>query len=384
MNRIPLSIPNLNHNIIANLTECIETNWIAGGGRFLTAFEDNLKAYVGAKAACACQSGTGGIHASLHALGVKEGDLVIAPTLTFIAAINPIKYLGAAPVFMDCDDTLNMDLDKLEAFLSEECHLEGDVLFHNHSKKAIPVLVIVHVFGNLIDMARVMDLAKTYKLKVMEDATEALGSYYTEGPNSGKFAGTIADLGVYSFNANKIITTAGGGMVVSQNEELLAKVKYLTTQAKDDMIRFIHHEIGYNYRMTNLQAALGVSQLDDLEEFIRIKTDNYHAYCEKIAAIKGLRFLPFNSGTRSNHWFYSLYVAEEFGISRDGLMELLEKHNIETRPIWYLCHMQRPYEDAIAYKIEKAYQYLDHIISMPCSTSLTINEIDYIVEVLKK
>lgn len=407
MKRIPLSIPNLNPEISDYLKECIDTNWIAGGGRFLTTFEKEMAAYVGTSGAVACQSGTGGIHTALQVLGVERDTLVLAPTLTFIAAVNPITYLGATPLFMDCDDTLNMNLDSLEAFLEEECLLKitdsslapgamessskavwhphpDRQLIHKATGQRISALVVVHVFGNLIDMDRVMRLAKTYGLPVLEDATEALGSYYTEGPNAGKYAGTLADAGVYSFNANKIITTAGGGMVVSRHPEVLDRVRYLTTQAKDDMLYFIHDSIGYNYRMTNLQAALGVSQLSELEKFIAIKIHHYEAYREGIAEIKGLSLLPFNPGTRSNHWFYSLVIDPEvYGITRDQLLHYLEHKQIETRPIWHLNHLQKPYLEAPHYRIERAPFYLEHVLNLPCSTSLTDAELEIVLEALR-
>mgnify|MGYP001450471161 CR=1 FL=1 len=401
MPRIPLSIPNLDPIISDYLKECIDTNWIAGGGRFLSTFEAQMAAYVGTDGAVACQSGTGGIHTALQVLGVTRDTLVIAPTLTFIAAINPITYLGATPVFIDCDDTLNMDLNALENFLNEDCTLtltdftlapganvtlhNDRILTHNVTGKRISALVVVHVFGNLLDMRRVMALASKFGLPVLEDATEAVGSYYTEGPNAGRFAGTLADAGVYSFNANKIITTAGGGMVVSRHKAVLDQVRYLTTQAKDDMLYFIHDHIGYNYRMTNLQAALGVSQLADLEGFIATKMHHYEAYKASLEGIPGLRLLPFNAGTRSNHWFYSLLIdPAQYGISRDQLLHHLEKLDIETRPIWHLNHLQKPYADAPHHTISLAPYYLAHILNLPCSTSLTDKDRDYVIETIRQ
>lgn len=415
MTRIPLSIPNLNPEISDYLKECIDTNWIAGGGRFLSAFEDQMANYLATPSAVACQSGTGGIHTGLQVLGVQHDTLVIAPTLTFIAAVNPITYLGATPYFIDCDDSLNMDLDQLEAFLSEACtltltdgtHAPGRAsedpsdtwphtkstyslypdrqLIHKATGKRISALVVVHVFGNLIDMHRVMQLAATYGLPVLEDATEALGSYYTEGPNAGRYAGTLADVGVYSFNANKIITTAGGGMVVSRHSEVLNRVRYLTTQAKDDVLYFIHDSIGYNYRMTNLQAALGVSQLAELEKFIAIKIHHYQGYAQAISEIKGLSLLPFNGGTRSNHWFYSLLVDPKvYGITRDQLLHYLEHKQIETRPIWHLNHLQKPYHSAPHEPIKKALYYLEHVLNLPCSTSLKDQERQVVIDALKQ
>ena len=215
---IPLSVPNLNKKeILKNLEECLESGWISTGGKFIPEFEDKVKNYMKTKYVAGVQSGTAGLHMSLQVLGVQRDEEVITPTLTFIAAVNPITYLGAIPVFIDCDDSLCMDPIKLEKFCSEECEFVDGILVNKKTKRKIRVLVIVHVFGNMADMEKIMDIAKKYNLKVLEDATEALGTYYTEGRYKGKFAGTMGDLGVLSFNANKIITTGGGGMVVGDN-----------------------------------------------------------------------------------------------------------------------------------------------------------------------
>ena len=268
---INLSVPNLSMDILDNLKECLESGWVSTGGRFIPEFEEKVKKYMKTKYAAGVQSGTAGLHMALRVLGVEAGEEVIAPTLTFIAAVNPIVYQGATPVFIDCDDSLCMDPIKLEKFCKEECNFIDGVLINKKTNKKIKVLVVVHVFGNIADMEKIMDIAKKYNLKVLEDATEALGTYYTEGKYKGKYAGTIGDIGVLSFNANKIITTGGGGMVVGDNEELVEKVRFLSSQAKKDPLYFIHDEIGYNYRMLNLQAALGTSQIDQLENFIKTK-----------------------------------------------------------------------------------------------------------------
>lgn len=383
---INLSVPNLGkENILRNLSECLESGWVSTGGRFISEFEDKIAKYVGVKEAVGIQSGTAGLHTALRVSGVERDEEVIAPTLTFIAAVNPITYLGAQPVFIDCDDTFCIDPIKLEKFCREECEIIKGKLYNKKTKKQIKVIVVVHVFGNMADMEKIMDIAQKYNLKVLEDSTEALGTYYISGRYTGKFAGTIGDIGVYSFNANKIITTGGGGMVVSNNQELLDKVRFLSVQAKTDPLYFIHDEIGYNYRMLNLQAALGTEQIDQLEEFINIKIRNYKRYKEAIEKIEGLKLMTFNKNIRSNHWFYSLLVdKEKYGLNKDELLMKLNEENIQSRPIWGLIHQQKPYLNNEAYEMEKSLYYIDRILNIPCSTNLTEEEVDIVIEKLKK
>jgi len=388
---IPLSVPNLDLEIVDNLRECIETGWVSTGGRFITEFEKKMAAYAHTPDAVSCQSGTAGLHVSLQILGVKRDDEVIVPTLTFIAAVNPVAYIGAHPVFMDCDDYFCMDPDKLEKFCKEECELRdyegGKALFNKVTGRRVAAVVVVHVFGNLANMERIMDIAEQYHLKVLEDATEALGSYYTEGRYAGKYSGTIGDMGVYSFNANKIITTGGGGMIVSMNQDYLDKARYLTITAKgtspEEALYFVHDEVGYNYRMLNLQAALGVSQIDKLEGFIKTKEENYKLYCELLKDVKGLKMLPYTDGIRCNHWFYALYVdAEKFGETRDELMHRLIANGVQCRPVWKLSHSQKAYLSAQAYEIEKAEDYLENIINIPCSTNLSPEDVKVVVDTI--
>ena len=381
---IPLSVPNLSLDILEYVKETIETGWVSTGGRFITEFEDKVAKYVGVGRAVACQSGTAGLHLALMVLGVGPGDEVIVPTVTFIAAVNPVKYVGAEPVFMDCDDTLNMDMDKLEEFLQNECDFIDSKVINKRTKRQIKAVIVVHVFGNPANMERLMKIKEKYNLLVVEDATEALGSYYLEGNYKDKFCGTIGDIGVYSFNANKIITTGGGGMVVSNNQKLLDKVAYLVEQAKDDPLYYIHNEVGYNYRLTNIQAAFGVDQIDRLESFIKTKIENYNLYKEAIKDIEGLTLLPFRSDTRANHWFYSVIVdKEKYGIDRDELIRKLAEQNIQTRPLWSLIHKQKRYLCNQSYKIEKADFYEKNLINIPCSSNLTDKEVKIVIDKLR-
>jgi dTDP-4-amino-4,6-dideoxygalactose transaminase len=304
-------VPRLNEEIIENLAECVRTGWVSTGGRFIGEFEEAMARYLGVGEAVGCQSGTAGLHLALRVLGVGPGDEVIVPTLTFIAAVNPVRYQGAEPVFMDCDANFCLDPAKLEAFCREECHMTGRGLVNRGTGRRIAAVVAVHVFGDLADMEGIMRVAEAYGLKVLEDATEALGGYYTEGRYKGRFAGTIGDMGVYSFNANKIITTGGGGMIVAREPGDIGRARYLSLTAKDDGLFFIHGDVGYNYRMLNIQAAFGVSQIKELEAFIDIKERNYRAYRDRIAemGIQGLRLLPYRQGIRGNHWFYSFEIG---------------------------------------------------------------------------
>jgi len=381
---IPLSVPNLSLDILENVKETIQTGWVSTGGRFITEFEEKIAKYVGVEKAVSCQSGTAGLHLALRVLGIESGDEVIVPTVTFIAAVNPVRYMGAEPVFMDCDDTLNMDMDKLEEFLENECDFIDGKVINKTTNRAIKAIIVVHVFGNPANIEKLMEIKEKYNLKVIEDATEALGSYYLEGKYAGKHCGTIGDIGVYSFNANKIITTGGGGMVVSNDKELLDRVAFLGVQAKTNPLYFVHDEVGYNYRMTNIQAAFGTDQIDRLEGFIDTKIKNYNLYKEAIENIEGLSLLPFKPDTRANHWFYSVMVdKDKYGIDRDELLRKLNDNNIQTRPLWGLIHKQKPYLQNKAYKIEKAYYYEENLINVPCSSNLSEEDVKIVIENLR-
>ncbi len=373
---IPLSIPNFEGNESKYVNYALDQGWVSTGGAYIQTLEEHMAQFLQTEQVAACQSGTAALHLSLIACRVMPGDLVIVPTLTFIAAVNPVRYQFADPVFIDCDDSLCMDPVKLERFCREECEKSEDGLIHKKTGKQVKALIVVHVFGNLADMEQIMQIAKAYGLPVIEDATEALGTKYLEGMFAGKFAGTIGDYGAFSFNGNKIITTGGGGAVTAKSAQTVEYLRYLSTQAKDDPHNYIHHEIGYNYRMTNLQAALGVAQMEELPEFIRRKQANYERYCALFEDFALGSLMTFRDGTSANKWLYALHIdMEKLSGSLLDLIGNLQKRGIQTRAVWGLIHEQKPYQGAIAYEIEKAAYYSRRILNIPCSTQITEDEI---------
>lgn len=381
---IPLSVPNIRGNERKYIKECLNTNWVSCAGGFIQRFEQAICKYTKARYAVACINGTSGLFIALKLSGVTAGDEVVVPTLTFIAPCNTIRYLGAEPVFIDCDDYMNLDPGKLEEFCRKECRITKNGLKNKKSGRIIRAVIPVHIFGNPCDMAGIMKTAGKYGLKVIEDATESLGAYYTKGAYKNRFTGTIGDLGVYSFNGNKIVTTGGGGMVVADSEKIAEKARYLVAQAKDDPIRYIHNEVGYNLRMTNLQAALGVAQLEKLSSFIEIKKKNYLLYQSCLQGIGGIRVLQPPKGTRSNYWLNCIFVNKaKYGMDTEELMQKLKQQGIQTRPLWYLNHLQKPYLRNYAYKIEKALWFWKNGLSIPSGSNLAWRQIKKVVFCIK-
>ncbi len=378
---IPLSVPNFSGREKEYVNDAVVSEWVSTGGSKVTEFEEALAAYVHMDRAVACNSGTSGLHLAMMAAGVGPGDEVLAPTLTFIAAVNPIRYVGARPVFIGCGESLCLCPTLAEEWLEANAELREGVCWNRRTGARIRALLVVHVFGNMAGMPRLVEVCEKYHLILIEDATEALGTRYTQGRYAGKMAGTIGDIGVYSFNGNKIITTGAGGMVVSNHPDWLVHAKHLSTQAKADELQFIHDEIGYNYRLTNVQAALGLAQLEQLEGFITHKNEMYEFYRERLDGKNGYRILPFREGVRSNKWFYSLYL-EDARHDRDGVIAAMREKNIQTRPVWALVHKQKPYEGCEAYETGLAEDYRARIVNLPCSTNLTREDAQRVVDAL--
>lgn len=380
---IPLSIPNFEGNEQKYVDDAVTQGWVSTGGAYITRLEQDLAAFLQVKNVAACQSGTAALHLSLVEAGVKPGDVVIVPPLTFIAAVNPVKYQFATPVFIDCDDSFCMDPIKLRNFCDEECEWNGEHL--KYKGAVVKALVVVHVFGNMADMEAIMDIAEKYNIKVIEDATEALGTKYISGRYKGKYAGTIGHFGAYSFNGNKIITTGGGGAVTANDPAVVDHIRFLSTQAKTDPHYYIHDEIGYNYRMTNLQAALGVAQMEELPEFIRRKQRNYELYKQLFDGFSYGTLMPFKEGIESNKWFYSINIdRNHITATMRDIITALHDRGIETRAIWGLINEQKPYEGEDTYHLEKAPYYANRILNIPSSTQITEEEINYVAYEVKR
>ena len=382
---ISLSTPSFCGNEWKYIKECLDTGWVSSAGKYVNIFEQKICEFTGSKYAASCITGTAALQVSLRLVGVRSKDEVIVPALTFIAPVNVVRYLNAEPVFMDCDDYYNIDVNKTIEFIKEETEFKHGFTYNRISHRRISAIIPVHIFGNAVDLEKLVSLCKERNIKIVEDAAESLGSFYIEGELKGKYTGTIGDIGCYSFNGNKIITSGGGGMLVTDNSEYAQKAKYLTTQAKDDEVRYVHDEIGYNFRLTNLQAALGVAQLEQLQEYIRIKKKNYNKYKSVINTIKGLHLAETPNYSECNYWLYCLQIEkDEYGKDLEEVMAYLREHNIESRPVWHLNHLQKPYKDCQAYKVEKALELQKRTLHIPCSINLEEKHIEKVLNILIK
>ena len=382
--RIPLSEPYIKGNEWKYIKECLDTNWVSSAGKYVDLFEQKICEYTGAKYAVACVNGTAALHIAMRLAGVQSEDEVIVPTVTFIAPINVVHYLNAEPVFMDCDAYYNLDIEKVKDFIDNETFFKDGNSYNKQTKKRISAIIPVHVFGNAVDIETLIPFCKERNIKIIEDASESVGTFYSKGEYKGKHTGTIGELGCISFNGNKIITTGGGGMILTDNAELADRAKYLTMQAKDDNIRSIHNDIGYNYRLTNIQAALGVAQLESISSFIEIKRKNFTIYKNEVEKISGLHIADVPNYASCNYWMYAMQIDKDvYGKSRDQLMKHLSDSNIQSQPLWYLNHLQKRYLKKQNYKIEQSLVLYDNTLNIPCSTNLKKEQIERIIENLK-
>lgn len=383
MYNIPLSVPSLKGNEWKYVKECIDTEWVSSAGKYVDLFEQKIAEYTGSKYAIACVNGTAALQVSLRLADVEPGDEVIVPTLTFIAPVNAVAYNGAGPVFMDADQYYNIDSEKTISFIQRETVFKNGYSYNKKTNKRVSAIVPVHVWGNAVCLDELVPLCEERNISVVEDASESLGTFYKKGKFSGKHTGTIGKLGCLSFNGNKIITTGGGGMILTDDEELAGKARYLTTQAKDDPVRYVHNEIGYNFRLTNIQAALGVAQLEQLPGFIKRKKEIFQHYREMIANINGLSIAAVPDYSDNNHWMNLLNIdINTYGENRKSLMLRLDKNGIQIRPVWMLNHLQKPYRNCKNYNIQKATEFIEKSLCLPSSTNLTDEDIQQLVNQL--
>jgi perosamine synthetase len=375
---IQLSTPVISGNEWKYIKDCLDTGWVSSVGSYVSRFEEIVMDYVGCKYGIAVVNGTAALHLSLIACEVKSGDEVIVPSLTFVATANVVKYCGAEPVFVDCDDeTLCLDVGKLKLFLEMECEQKVDGYTYNSaSGRRVKAIIPVHVFGHPVEMDSLLGLCQLYNIDIIEDATESLGSEY-----KGEKTGSFGKLACFSFNGNKIITTGGGGMVVTNDSDLAKRVKHLSTQAKSDPTEYDHDEIGYNYRLTNIQAAMGVAQMECLDKFIEIKRENAHRYQNLLSSCKGLELLWEKPWVRSNFWFNTVKVSKDH---KKPMLDYLIFRDIQVRPVWKPIHTLRMYKDCQAYEVESAINIYDTAFNLPCSVSLKENERLFVVKNINK
>ena len=369
--RIFLSSPHMSEEGYEQkyIKEAFDTNWIAPLGENVNKFEEELAKYVGTNHAAALSAGTAAIHMAFKALDVKEGDIVFCSDLTFSATANPITYQNATPVFIDSEkETWNMDPKALEKAFEKYPH-----------PKAV---IVVYLYGTPAKIDEIKAICDKHGVPLVEDAAESLGATY-----KGKQTGTFGKYGIYSFNGNKIITTSGGGMLVSEDEERIAKVRFWVTQSREKARHYEHKEIGYNYRMSNIVAGIGRGQLKVLDLRIKQKTEIYNRYKEGLKEITDIEFQPIPENTVPNHWLTAITVKENLKVKPLDIMVALEKENIESRPVWKPMHMQPVFANCDFVKVEEnavGKDLFERGVCLPSDTKMTEEEQNRVIEIIKE
>lgn len=364
--RIFLSSPHMSDEgyEMEYVKEAFDTNWIAPLGKNVNEFEIELADKVGSKHAAALSTGTAAIHLALKAIGVGDGDIVFCPTLTFSATANPIMYQNATPVFIDSDEeTWNM------------CPKALEEAFKKYPE--VKAVIVVHLYGLSANMDEIMKICRHYNVKVIEDAAESLGGYY-----KGTHTGTFGDYGVFSFNGNKIITTSGGGMLVSESEERIAKVRFWATQSRDEARHYEHSELGYNYRMSNVSAGIGRGQLKVLDERVAKKKYIFEYYKRELGSLVGVSFMPVNEWDEPNYWLSSMTLHGK--VKPIEVMKALELENIEARPIWKPMHLQPYFEKFDYIGTDVAEKLFENGVCLPSDTKMTDEDLERTVKTIKK
>ncbi len=369
---IPLSEPCLSGRELEYVADCVNSTWVSSNGAYVPRFEKAVADYVGVGFAVACNCGTSALHISLMLSGVRPEDEVIVPTVTFIAPVNTVRYVGAFPVFVDCDEYCNMDVVSVRDFLQKECLVQDRATINKSSGRRVAAVIPVHVFGTPVDMDAISELAEEYGLAVIEDASEALGSKH-----KGRRCGGLAPMGCLSFNGNKIVTSGGGGAILTNDENIARRARYLTTQAKENGIEYIHGTIGYNYRMNNVLAALGLAQFETLDERLAVKRRNFARYENLLGKD---RLIQEPEWSQSNRWFYGYLCAD--AAEKERVIRACLAAEIQVRPLWYPNHLQQPYLGMQSPQIARAGDMYDRVVNLPCSVSLTEEQIVRVADVV--
>ena len=367
---IPLSVPNIDGNEWQYVKDCLDTGWISSAGAYVTKFEEAIQNYTGVKYAIACMNGTAGLQVSLNLAGVSSNDIVIAPNLTFVATLNAISYSGAQIALIDvCEDSWQMDIDLLQNWLANNTSTKvvngKPVTSDKTSGKKIGAIMPVYVLGGFIDIDKLVEISSTYGIPLIEDSTEALGSF-----KNGKHAGTFGLTGVLSFNGNKIISTGGGGMILTNDKEIANRAKHITTTAKADPLDYFHDEVGYNYRLVNVLAAIGVAQMENFESILKRKKEIDALYRSELYGVGDIKFQKNDTGSDPNCWLFTFRTKK-----MRALLNHLNSKEIQSRPFWTPMNNLPMYKD-LMYINENdiSNKIFKECISIPSSSNLTIDD----------
>jgi len=376
---IPLIVPEIRGNEWKYVKECLDTNWVSSVGSYVDRFEKMAAERAGTQYAIATVNGTAALHIALLLSGVQADDEVVVSSLTFIAPVNAIRYVGAWPVFIDAEPRYwQIDPAGVADFLEERCRWDGHILRNRRTQRRVKAILPVHILGHPADLDPILAVAAKYSLPVIEDATEGLGARYR-----GKRLGGVGHVGCFSFNGNKIVTTGGGGMLVTNNSEWAARARYLTTQAKDDPIEYVHNAVGYNYRLTNLLAAMGCAQMEQLDTFVEAKRQIARRYRESLFSLPAIRLPEEADWAFSTFWMYTLLIDEkESRIHSRELLRELAARKIQTRPLWQPIHRSPAHNLSGSPSCPNSDALHAQAISLPCSVGLTRSAQDRVIEII--
>jgi len=365
--KIPLHEPLFAGKEWKYVKDCLDTGWVSSAGKYVNEFDFKLEQYTGIKHSIAVVNGTAALHICLKLAGVRQGDEVLVPALTFVATANAVVYCGAIPHFIDIEvKSLGVDPVKLYDYLKEIAVIKNDICFNKQTMRPIKAVIAMHTFGHPVDLEPLLEVCKKYKLELIEDAAEALGSYY-----KNRHVGSYGRLSAVSFNGNKIITTGGGGAILTNDTELAKMARHLITTAKvPHPWAFIHDQVGYNYRMPNINAALGCAQIEQIDRFIANKRALAEKYRKAFSNVHGIRFFTEPEYARSNYWLNTLIIDEEYKEMRDLLLSETNKQGISTRPSWELMNKLEMYKDCPRMDLSIAENLGQRIINIPSSAYL--------------
>jgi perosamine synthetase len=377
---IPLCVPQIQGNEWRYVKDCLDTAWVSSVGSYVNRFEESIAEFVGVKHAIATVNGTSALHTALLVAGVQSDDEVIVSTLTFIAPVNAIRYIGAHPVLIDSlSNSWQIDVQRVRDFLEQDCIRDDNQIINKITGRRVKAILPVHILGHPVEIDSLQQLANEFNLSLIEDATESLGASY-----EGKNIGTFGNMACLSFNGNKLITTGGGGMILTDNDDQAKYARYLTTQAKDDVVEYIHNEVGYNYRLTNVLAAIGLAQAEQLESYVEKKKYIAKRYDESLRENPHVTLITQTKNITPIFWLYTIYINSSSPLDSRQLLRALADEQIQTRPLWQPIHLSPAYPDVTILGGSIAEDLYAHCLSIPCSIGLTNDEQTRVIDTIQQ